>query len=64
MKVIDSVETFTYVKPNGEWGIRGVDLSTLPPKVYSALCKLKDIEHTQMALGNGRKFNSETQPLK
>lgn len=29
---------------NGEWGIEGVDLSTLPPQVYGALCKLKDIE--------------------
>lgn len=35
----------TYLKPNGEWGIEGVDLSALPPKVYGALCKLRDIEH-------------------
>lgn len=35
----------TYLKPNGEWGVSGVDLSTLPPKVYGALCKLKDLEH-------------------
>lgn len=35
----------TYRKPNGEWGIEGVDMATLPPKVYGALCKLKDIEH-------------------
>lgn len=35
----------TYCKPNGEWGIEGVDLSTLPPKVYGALCKLRDLEH-------------------
>lgn len=37
-------EKITYCKPDGEWGIEGVDLTTLPPKVYSALCKLKDIE--------------------
>ena len=37
--------SLTYCKPNGEWGIEGVDLSTLPPKVYGALCKLKDLEH-------------------
>lgn len=35
----------TYRKPNGEWGIEGVDITILPPKVYGALCKLKDIEH-------------------
>lgn len=35
----------TYLKPNGEWGIEGVDLSTLPPKVYGALCKLMKLEH-------------------
>ena len=34
----------TYNKPNGEWGIEGVDLSALPPKVYGAVAKLKDIE--------------------
>ena len=30
----------TYRKPSGEWGIEGVDLSTLPPPVYGALAKL------------------------
>lgn len=30
---------------NGTWGIAGVDLSTLPPSAYGALCKLKDIEN-------------------
>lgn len=34
----------TYCKPNGEWGIDGVDMAALPPKVYSALCRLKDLE--------------------
>lgn len=38
-------EQFTYQKPNGEWGIAGVDLFTLPPRVYRALCKLHDLEH-------------------
>lgn len=37
-------EKITYCKPDGEWGIEGVDLTSLPPKVYSALCKLKDLE--------------------
>lgn len=27
----------TYLKPNGEWGIEGVDLSALPPAVYRGL---------------------------
>lgn len=34
----------TYQDPDGSWGIRGVDLGTLPPKVYGALCKLRDLE--------------------
>lgn len=28
----------------GNWGIKGVDLATLPPNAYGALCKLHDIE--------------------
>ena len=28
---------------SGEWGIPGVDLASLPPRVYGALCKLKDL---------------------
>lgn len=39
----------TYRKPNGEWGIEGVDLTALPPKVYGALCKLHDLEHKEDA---------------
>ena len=35
----------TWVKPNGEWGVGDVDLSALPPAVYQALHKLKEIEH-------------------
>lgn len=35
----------TYRKPSGEWGIEGVDLSTLPPPVYGALAKLMQLEH-------------------
>lgn len=34
----------TWSKPDGSWGIEGVDLSTLPPRVYGALMKLKHIE--------------------
>ena len=35
----------TYHKPSGEWGIKGVDLSALPPQVYGALAKLMRLEH-------------------
>lgn len=35
----------TYRKPNGDWGIEGVDLSTLHPQVYGALAKLMELEH-------------------
>lgn len=34
----------TWSKPDGSWGIEGVELSQVPPKVYGALCKLKRIE--------------------
>lgn len=33
-----------HITPGGEWGIPGVDLASLPPGVYGALCKLKDVE--------------------
>lgn len=36
---------FTYITPGGDWGIPGVNLSELPPNVYSALQKLRDLEH-------------------
>lgn len=36
----------TYHTKNGEWGIEGVDLSNLEPKVYGALCKLLEYEKT------------------
>lgn len=35
----------TWKKPNGEWGVEGVDLTALPPAAYAAIAKLKDIEH-------------------
>lgn len=35
----------TWRKQNGTWGIAGVELAALPPKVYGALCKLRDIEN-------------------
>lgn len=35
----------TWKKPNGEWGIEGVDLTALQPAAYAAIAKLKDIEH-------------------
>ena len=35
----------TWRKPDGSWGIEGVNLAVLPPKVYGALCKLMELEH-------------------
>lgn len=34
----------TWSRPNGEWGVDGVDLTTLPPRAYMGLLRLKDIE--------------------
>ena len=39
------MSAITYRTPSGYWGIDGVDLTTLPPRVYAALHKLCDIEH-------------------
>ena len=35
----------TWAKPNGEWGIEGVELGALPPAVYAALAKLHRLEY-------------------
>ena len=38
----------TYRHADGSWGLKGVDWKTLvalPPQVYGALAKLKDMEH-------------------
>lgn len=37
----DKMKRITFTKPNGDWGIEGVDLAQLPPKLYSAVMKLK-----------------------
>lgn len=34
----------TWSDGRGNWGIRGVDLATLPPNAYGALYKLHNIE--------------------
>lgn len=34
----------TWKDGRGCWGVRGVDLASLPPAAYGALCKLRDIE--------------------
>lgn len=34
----------TYSKPNGEFGIEGIDIKELDTKLYSAICKLKYYE--------------------
>lgn len=35
---------------NGEWGMDGVDLAALPPKLYGALYKLHELEHDRESL--------------
>lgn len=40
----------TYRKPNGDWGIEGVDLSTLQPQVYGTLAEtLRAASNEEMA---------------
>lgn len=39
----------TWNQPDGSWGIEGVELETLPPKVYGALYKLMDYEKTGLS---------------
>lgn len=38
-------KNLTWLKPSGEWGIEGVDLTALPPAAYGALAKLMRLEH-------------------
>ena len=47
----------TWRTPDGLWGIEGVNLAVLPPKVYGALCKLMEIEHP-VCVSNGDKIRS------
>lgn len=39
----------TFTKPNGDWGIEGVDLTQLPPKLYGAVMKLKRYEDSGLS---------------
>ena len=52
-------KNLTWKNEKGEWGIEGVDLAALPPAVYGALCKLKDIEHPT-APTNGDRIRAMT----
>lgn len=38
-------KNLTWLRPSGEWGIEGVDLTALPPAAYGALAKLMRLEH-------------------
>lgn len=40
----------TWSDGKGSWGIKGVDLSTLPPNAYGALCKLHEMERLADAI--------------
>ena len=37
----------TWSNADGGWGLEGVNLASLPPKAYGAICKLKHIEDLQ-----------------
>lgn len=39
----------TWKNPNGDWGIKGVELGRLDGVVYGALCKLLDYENTGLS---------------
>lgn len=36
----------TYQKPDGTWGINGINIKDVPRTLYGAMCKLKDYENT------------------
>ncbi|WP_040663859.1 hypothetical protein [Oscillibacter ruminantium] len=44
------MERCTWDDGRGNWGIRGVELSQLPPNAYGALYKLHDIERLVEAI--------------
>lgn len=56
----------TYKTEDGSWGLRGVpwtQLAALPPRVYGALAKLKDMEdllgHGETRTKEGRELGTE-----
>ena len=53
----------TWKAPNGDWGIRGVDLAALPPAAYGALCKLLRMEELTERLADPATPDWERQDL-
>lgn len=39
-----TTKRLTWTTPDGGWGVQGVDLRTVPTKVYGALYKLMEME--------------------
>jgi hypothetical protein len=44
----------TWSDGRGNWGVKGVDLSTLPPGAYGALYKLHEIEKAALEINTTR----------
>ena len=44
----------TWRTPDGQWGLKGVELSALPPAVYAALYKLMRMEELVDILADSR----------
>ena len=49
----------TWYRPDGSWGVDGVDLSALPPRIYGALCKLMRMENLIDEINRGSDISAE-----
>ena len=41
-----SKPTITYYKPDGSWGVKGMEWGHIPAELYGALHKLMEMEHS------------------
>lgn len=53
----------TWSTPDGCWGVHGVELETLPTKIYAALNKLKEMEAIVEHLNDPSIENFEVETL-
>lgn len=49
----------TFEKPDGTWGVAGVDLKNVSGNTYGALCKLRDYEQTGLTPGEVQRLQED-----
>lgn len=58
-----NTKRLTWSTPDGCWGVHGVELETLPTKIYAALNKLKEMEAIVEHLNDPSIENFEAEAL-